>query len=131
MSFLALTINGTVYVNKFSYINLTCNATGALRAPEDVDWFHNGIKIRQNDPHWRHRTYIYKYQQEVPGKSLVSTLMVERSEERDAGIYICRSSDKGAQSITVHVLNGMEQIQSTYADMPFLALYFYLLLLRS
>ncbi|XP_078313358.1 neurotrimin-like isoform X1 [Crassostrea virginica] len=103
----ALTINGTVYVNKYSFINLTCNATGALRAPEDVDWFHNGIKIRQNDPHWRHRTYIYKYQQEVPGKSLVSTLMVERSEERDAGTYICRSSDKDTQSITVHVLNGV------------------------
>lgn len=110
---LALTINGTVYVSKYSNINLTCNATGALRAPEDIDWFHNGLKIRQNDPQWRHRTYIYKFQQEVPGRSLVSILTVERSEERDAGTYICRSSDKDTQSITVHVLNGMEQIQMT------------------
>lgn len=107
----ALTINGTVYVSKYSNINLTCNATGALRAPEDIDWFHNGLKIRQNDPQWRHRTYIYKYQQEVPGRSLVSILTVERSEERDAGTYICRSSDKDTQSITVHVLNADKGVQ--------------------
>lgn len=102
----ALTISGTVYVSKFSNINLTCNATGAVRAPEDIDWFHDGQKIRQNAPQWRHRTYIYKYQQEVPGRSLVSTLTVERSEETDAGTYICRSSDKDTESINVHVLNG-------------------------
>ncbi|XP_056020489.1 uncharacterized protein LOC125652343 isoform X2 [Ostrea edulis] len=103
----ALTISGTVYVSKFSNINLTCNATGAVRAPEDIDWFHDGQKIRQNAPQWRHRTYIYKYQQEVPGRSLVSTLTVERSEETDAGTYICRSSDKDTESINVHVLNGV------------------------
>lgn len=100
----ALTINGSVYVNRFSKISLTCNATGAVRAPEDIDWFHNGQKIRQNDPHWRHRTLIYKYQ-EVPGRSLVSNLSVERARDEDAGTYICRSSDKDTKSITVHVLN--------------------------
>ncbi|XP_061192004.1 MAM domain-containing glycosylphosphatidylinositol anchor protein 1-like [Saccostrea echinata] len=111
----ALTINGTVYVSKFSKISLTCNATGAVRAPEDIDWFHKGQKIRQNDPHWRHRTLIYKYQ-EVPGRSLVSNLTVERAREEDAGTYICRSSDKDTKSINVHVLNAGRDIYKREDD---------------
>lgn len=83
---------------------------GLLRVLEDIDWFYNGLKIRQNDFQWCYWIYIYKYQQEVFGWLLVSILMVEWSEEWDVGIYICWSLDKDIQSIIVYVFNGMEQI---------------------
>jgi hypothetical protein len=34
-------------------LNLTCNATGAERAPGGVDWFHDGIIIRPHDDRWK------------------------------------------------------------------------------
>ncbi|KAK3096969.1 hypothetical protein FSP39_005246 [Pinctada imbricata] len=102
----AIELQGTEYVNKFSQINLTCNATGATRAPDDIDWFHNGQKIYMKDPKWQERLTITKYQPEIPGRSLISQLLIKRSRISDHGTYICRSSDLNTKSIPVHVLNG-------------------------
>lgn len=98
-------------------INLTCNATGPERAPESVDWFHEGHKITADRDKWKGRLSIHNYYgtdygfpmkyQYTPGRSFISRLVINRSMESDAGTYICRSTPNvETTSIKVHVLNG-------------------------
>ncbi|XP_021345730.1 uncharacterized protein LOC110445429 isoform X2 [Mizuhopecten yessoensis] len=99
-------LQGTEFVSLSQMINLTCNATGVDRAPEHIDWFHNGHIVHQSDPKWRDRLRISMFQPEVPGRSLISQLIIDFSRLTDQGNYVCRSSEKKTTSINVHVLNG-------------------------
>ncbi|KAJ8303952.1 hypothetical protein KUTeg_017535 [Tegillarca granosa] len=78
-----INLTGTEYVDKDQKINLTCNATGADRAPSDIDWFHEGNRIYTNNKKWRNRIEITKYKPEIPGRSLISSLIIERSTLND------------------------------------------------
>lgn len=100
-------LQGTEFVSHRQTINLTCNATGVERAPEHIDWFHDGHIVHQSDPKWRNRLKILMFQPEVPGRSLISQLIIEFSLLSDQGNYVCRSSEKKTTSLNVHVLNGI------------------------
>lgn len=111
--FTAIFLDGSVYLSPKQRLNLTCNATGSSRAPEFIDWFHNGNLIDERRDNWRNRAEIFNYKPEVPGRSLISQLTIEHVEPKDAGVYVCRSmtpsvnSGVDTTSITVHILNGM------------------------
>lgn len=100
----ALKLSGTEYVNKGEKLHLICNATGAVRAPEAVDWFYEGNRIHPSNPKWRGRVEILKHES-FEGKYFTSELIVDQSQLDDKGSYVCRSSDLTVNSITVHVLN--------------------------
>ena len=101
-----------MYLSPKQRLNLTCNASGATRAPEFIDWFHNGNLIDERKSQWRNRAVITSYRPEVPGRTLISILTVEQVNPSDAGIYICRSMTPtnnravDTTSIIVHILNG-------------------------
>lgn len=94
-------------MNQGQYIKLTCNATGAIRAPLEVDWFFYGERIISTQKRWRDRTRILK---RTKDRSFISDLIVERSTLEDNGNYVCRSTDVGpvyeVTSIFVNVLSG-------------------------
>lgn len=113
MYFAAISVTGTEFVNLFDPITLKCNATGAVRAPEDIDWFHNGHMIVTENKKWRGRILITEFKPEVPGRSLISELKVYQSYPQDDGRYVCRSSDLETVSVDVNVLN------SKYFHPPF------------
>jgi hypothetical protein len=66
--FLAITLDGSVYLSPKQRLNLTCNASGTTRAPEFIDWFHNGNLIDERKSQWRNRAVITSYRPEVPGR---------------------------------------------------------------
>jgi len=70
-----------------------------------IDWFHKGHVIQTQHHKWRDRAVITQRIPEVPGRSLISELIIEPSQARDAGTYVCRSSNLDTTSITVHILN--------------------------
>lgn len=114
-----ISLTGSQYLNAYQRLNLTCNATGPLRAPEVIDWFHEGNLIDNKRKQWQDRVVITKYVPEVPGKSLISQLTLERVQFEDAGIYVCRSSspnlkgDVETTSIEVHVLGAGDNINKS------------------
>ncbi|KAJ8304777.1 hypothetical protein KUTeg_018360, partial [Tegillarca granosa] len=110
-----ISLTGTEYVNLFQTIQLTCNATGPERAPEYIDWFHNGFKVTTDREQWKNRLTIrnfygtdnYGYPERHPGRSLISRLIIKRSNKDDAGSYVCRSTPNVQPAVLkVHVLNG-------------------------
>jgi len=105
-----LRIIGNNYVNMGSPLHLVCNATGALRPPETVDWFYKGSRIEQSDVRWDGRVEILK-QESFEGKWYVSELIVDKTYMDDSGDYVCRSSDLAVNSVKVHILNGREVFQ--------------------
>lgn len=76
-----------------------------FRAPDDIDWFHNGNIIDQKDKQWGGRLKIYKRIQDVPGRMLISELIIEKSTLEDRGMYVCRSSENEASSFPVSILD--------------------------
>ncbi|KAL3866923.1 hypothetical protein ACJMK2_044170 [Sinanodonta woodiana] len=101
----AVRVTGDEYVTLHEKIHLTCNATGADHAPDDVDWFFEGNRIHTSSPRWRDRVEVLK-RRPIPGKAYISDLIIRRSTMADQGSYVCRSSDLSVNSIKVHVLNG-------------------------
>lgn len=99
-----ISLTGKDVLDSRETLNLTCNATGALHAPEGIDWFHNGIIIRPKDYRWGGRLQIYNYVSEVSTRSLISQLVIDKTSLEDQGSYICRSSDKKTESIDVSIL---------------------------
>lgn len=97
----AIKITGNKYVEKGDKIVLTCNATGELFPPEDIDWFKDGRKIKQDQTR---RTSISKFRI-AETKTLHSQLEIEKADMEDTGIYICRSSDLAITSKSIMVLN--------------------------
>ena len=110
--FSGITLDGTLYPSPNQMLNLSCNATGSDRAPESIDWFHDGNLIEERKPQWTGRTVILNYLPEVPGHSLISQLTIHGVKSTDAGIYVCRSMTPSLDmavrttSVMVNVLNG-------------------------
>ncbi|XP_076465541.1 lachesin-like isoform X2 [Babylonia areolata] len=108
----AIFMEGTKFVEKGDSIHLICNASGARGPPENLDWFKDGIKITADG--WRHIT-IDKFRVHNT-RTLVSVLDKRYSDMRDAGTYVCRSSNLGVTSLKVHVLNaGSTNVRRTSA----------------
>ncbi|XP_034326413.2 uncharacterized protein LOC128176769 isoform X1 [Crassostrea angulata] len=97
----ALTLSGAEFVDQGEAIRLSCNATGVLHAPEDVDWFFQGLKIQSSV---QDEIIITKFHSPET-KTLISTLEIERSKMKHSGMYICRSTDLTIKSHNVQVIN--------------------------
>ncbi|XP_033749483.1 uncharacterized protein LOC117334131 isoform X2 [Pecten maximus] len=112
----AIEIYGAVFINMYQKLNLTCNATGVTRAPSAVDWFHDGHIISSSDKKYAKRLMILNKVPEVPGRSLISTLIIERCTDADKGNYVCRSSDLDTTSKTVHILSVEKNLKKRNDD---------------
>lgn len=86
-------------------IHLICNATGSIKAPDGVDWFFNGDVISESNSLW-HDRLVNINKKPLPGRSLISELIIKRASMEDTGHYVCRLTKKLAQGFKVHVLNG-------------------------
>lgn len=98
-----LTLEGRNIVNFNEPINLTCLVRGENRAPEDVDWFFNGVKIVPGSSRWRNRVYITR-ERETYKKEFKSHLLIDNSDFSDRGVFVCRASADLVESISVSVL---------------------------
>lgn len=105
-----LTLEGRSIVNFNEPINLTCLVRGENRAPEDVDWFFNGIKIVSGSSRWRNRVYITR-ERETYKKEFKSQLLIDNSNFSDTGVFVCRASADLVKSIAVSVLEGKDKLQ--------------------
>jgi len=94
-------MSGSQYVDSGESIRLTCNATGGLHIPEDIDWFKDGTKISMKgfNPELELTSDMYP-----ETHSLVSELHIKHADLSDSGNYICRSSDRKIDSVKVTVL---------------------------
>ncbi|XP_033749736.1 follistatin-related protein 4-like isoform X2 [Pecten maximus] len=97
----AVNLGGAEFVEKGNPIKLSCNATGKVMTPDDVDWFKNGIKIKSSASN---TIQITKRRLPVT-RTLVSTLHIKHSNMNDTGTYICRSTDLKVKGKYVSVLN--------------------------
>ncbi|XP_045215919.2 protogenin A-like isoform X3 [Mercenaria mercenaria] len=98
----AISIDGPQFVDKGKKLVLTCNATGQMFPPEDIDWFKDGQKIKQNQ---NRGISIAKFRI-AKTKMLHSQMEIDKADMDDKGVYICRSSDLAITSTNVIVLNG-------------------------
>lgn len=96
-----IVITGKDFVEKGDRIVLTCNATGEFFPPEDIDWFKDGSKVKQN----AYRGISISKFRLSETKTLHSKLEIDHSDMSDSGNYICRSSDISITSKPVMVLN--------------------------
>ncbi|WAQ98392.1 hypothetical protein MAR_022765, partial [Mya arenaria] len=93
LNVLAIKITGKSYVEKGDQIILTCNATGELYPPGDIDSFKMaGISIAKC--------------RIVETKTIHSQLEIDHSSMDDSGNYICRSSELAITGKSVIALNG-------------------------
>ncbi|XP_067938676.1 leucine-rich repeats and immunoglobulin-like domains protein 1 isoform X2 [Watersipora subatra] len=98
-----------IYVTKGMELRLQCNSTGgyerntspgAYMVPPEVEWFKgDGNKI---DSHSLNNVVIHN---QIEGVLLMSTLVVEKAQSDDAGVYICRNTGDAHAEVTVRVLN--------------------------
>lgn len=98
----AISIEGPKFVDKGKKLVLTCNATGEMFPPEDIDWFKDGVKIKQNQ---NKGLTIAKFRI-AETKTLHSQMEIDKADMNDTGVYICRSSDLAITSTNIMVLNG-------------------------
>ena len=99
---LHLTGNPVVSIN--DDIHLVCNATGTTVAPDSVDWFFNGQPVAAI-PQW-HDRLVRINDKPLPGRSLISELIIKRATMDDHGHFLCRLTKTLTQTIKVHILNG-------------------------
>lgn len=97
----AIHISGPNFTEKGEPIRISCNATSDTMTPARMDWFRDGIKIKQNADAG---IFIHEYTIRE-SKSLYSELEIKKSTMKDAGTYICRSSRTDVVSHYVVVLN--------------------------
>ena len=93
-------MTGKSFVEKGKTIVFTCYATGKFFPPEDIDWFKDGSKVKQ-DQYKGISISMFR-----DSKTLQSKLEIEHSDMTDSGTYICRSSDNSITSKQVMVVNG-------------------------
>ncbi|XP_076443909.1 neural cell adhesion molecule 2-like isoform X2 [Babylonia areolata] len=93
-------IEGSTYVEKNGDIRLVCNATGEEHSPDDIDWFLNGQKLDTDSS----QVSILK-RVSLTEKTIYSILEIKNAKMKDAGIYVCRTSDLQIASERVDVLN--------------------------
>lgn len=98
-----LTLTGKNIVNHNERINLTCLVKGESRAPEDVDWFFDGVKIVPGSSRWRNRVYITR-EREPYKREFKSHLIIDNSRFSDRGVFVCRASADLVESESVTIL---------------------------
>jgi len=106
----AIHISGPNFTEKGEPIRISCNATSDTMTPARMDWFRDGIKIKQNADAG---IFIHEYTIRE-SKSLYSELEIKKSTMKDAGTYICRSSRTDVVSHYVVVLNGKFTVPKKY-----------------
>lgn len=111
-----LNLYGTEYVSLMEDIHLICNATGSIKAPDGVDWFFNGDVISESNSLW-HDRLVNINKKPLPGRSLISELIIKRATMEDRGHYVCRLTKKLAQGFKVHVLNDRKNHKEPKRDM--------------
>lgn len=111
-----LHLYGTEFVSILEEIHLICNATGADKAPDAVDWFFNGDVISEGNLSWQDRLVITN-RKPLPGRSLISELIIKKARMSDTGHYVCRLTKKLAQGIKVLVLNDSKNHKDPKRDM--------------
>ncbi|XP_045156864.2 uncharacterized protein LOC123523219 isoform X1 [Mercenaria mercenaria] len=111
-----LNLYGTEYVSLMENVHLICNATGSKKAPDGVDWFFNGDLISEMNPQWYGRL-IEINKKPLPGRSLISELIIEKATMTDRGHYVCRLTKKIAKGFKVHVLNDRKNHKEPKRDM--------------
>ncbi|KAK7501616.1 hypothetical protein BaRGS_00007047, partial [Batillaria attramentaria] len=94
-------IEGATYVEKNSVIRLNCSATGKEHSPDDIDWFLNGQKLVTDSAD---QVWIEK-RVSLMDRTISSVLTIENANMKNAGIYVCRTSDLQIASARVDVLN--------------------------
>lgn len=111
-----LSIHGTKYVSLMEKIHLTCNATGSKKAPDGVDWFFHGNVITETKPQWYGRI-VKLNKKPLPGRSLISEIIIEKATMNDTGDYVCRLTKELAQGLKVNVLNDLKNHKDPKRDM--------------
>ncbi|XP_035824326.1 fibroblast growth factor receptor 4 isoform X2 [Aplysia californica] len=96
-----INITGKTYVEKDHVIRLVCNATGHKQSPDDLDWFLNGQKLTTD----MDKKVTIQKSVSLMEKTIYSVLEVAEANMKDAGIYVCRTSDLQIASARVDVLN--------------------------
>lgn len=111
-------VSGTNYVELGSPIRLICNATGHHRAPDDIDWYRQGLMIESNS---RAGVAVSK---KTTQRVLMSMLVIDSSRMTDAGEYTCQMSTGEAASIDVHIVNGQPLLHSPSRSLLLVSQYF-------
>ncbi|XP_060556110.1 zwei Ig domain protein zig-8-like isoform X2 [Ruditapes philippinarum] len=111
-----LRLQGTKYVSLMENVHLICNATGSSTAPDGVDWFFNGDPINEMNPRWHGRLYEIN-KKPLPGRSLISEIIIEKATMEDRGHYVCRLTKVLAEGFKVHVLNDRKNHKEPKRDM--------------
>jgi len=83
-----LHLMGNPFVSINDDIRLVCNATGATTAPDSVDWFFNGQPVAAS-PQW-HDRLLRINDKPVPGRSLISELIIKHATMEDHVHFLCR-----------------------------------------
>ncbi|GFR70958.1 hemicentin-1 [Elysia marginata] len=94
-----ITINGTLFMEKGQTLKLICNATGSGYPPDAIDWFKDGSKIKSNG------RVTLTNDVSLAESTISSILSVRRGLLKDAGTYVCRTSDLQVTSARVNILN--------------------------
>ncbi|XP_052278307.1 leucine-rich repeats and immunoglobulin-like domains protein 1 isoform X3 [Dreissena polymorpha] len=108
-----LELTGTEYVSIMEDIRLVCNATGALKAPDSVDWFFDGEPISKMKP----GRILQLNSKPMPGRSLISELVIKNVTTDDRGHYVCLLTKTLAQGFKVHVLNDKKNHKDPKRDL--------------
>ncbi|XP_060072117.1 zwei Ig domain protein zig-8-like [Ylistrum balloti] len=96
----AIKITGKKFVEKGEPIVLNCNATDYY-APHDIDWFKDGDKLDSDEIKGIEITKsLY-----LSRKTITSVLKIKKANMKDAGDYLCRTSERYITTIHVQVLN--------------------------
>lgn len=69
--------------------------------------FQDGNKINS---HALSKTLITN---QIQGKLRISTLTIEKTDMDNAGIYVCRTTDKTNAEVAVRILNGKPRVDMT------------------
>lgn len=94
-----ISINGTLFMEKGQTLRLTCNATGSGTPPDAIDWFKDGSKIKSNG------RVSLSSDVSLAESTISSILSIQRGNLKDAGTYVCRTSDLQVISARVNILN--------------------------
>ncbi|CAL1533056.1 unnamed protein product, partial [Lymnaea stagnalis] len=96
-----IAISGKNYVEMGHAITIFCNATEPPGTPVTIDWFKDGDTI----DYIKYKHVVITNYHLVETNVLVSELLIDRSQPRDTGTYICRSPRGHIDSIKVTVLS--------------------------
>src|SRR6218665_2613021 len=105
---LAIQLSGTEYVEVGSPIRLLCNASGKSDPPSNIEWFF------ERQPLYSDVTSGLFVTTKVESKILFSMVLIQRSNPRHQGVYVCRAANGDSTSMAVYVLNGKPWVRDLF-----------------